>query len=224
ALEAEVEAEVQIQEAWMEHIQLTLKAPLLLARGDVMPQRCGVLLVLQAKSGDGELAGLGEVTPLPLFHKETLAEAQAQLAAVLQHWSASKPRVAPAKFIKGQWIPGYFGHYWLCQAWIVESWAHAPKKASPAAKSAASAVGPKEPDYVNPNVEWHQKVTDAVDTILDQFGMDFVDKQPLTLEEGALVAPMDWQGLGPLLPSVRAGLEMAGEPGESPGFAKRGFP
>ncbi|CAJ1424556.1 unnamed protein product [Effrenium voratum] len=96
ALEAEVEAEVQIQEAWMEHIQLTLKAPLLLARGDVMPQRCGVLLVLQAKSGDGELAGLGEVTPLPLFHKETLAEAQAQLAAVLQHWSASKPRVPVA--------------------------------------------------------------------------------------------------------------------------------
>ncbi|CAJ1407145.1 unnamed protein product [Effrenium voratum] len=69
----------------------------------------------------------------------------------------------------------------------------APKKASPAAKSAASAVSPKEPDYVNPNVEWHQKVTDAVDTILGQFGMDFVDKQPLTLEEGALVAPMDWQ-------------------------------
>ena len=64
----------------------------------------------------------------------------------------------------------------------------APKKASPAAKSAASAVSPKEPDYVNPNVEWHQKVTDAVDTILGQFGMDFVDKQPLTLEEGALDA------------------------------------
>eukprot|EP00913_Durusdinium_trenchii_P027860 g26122.t1 len=85
--------ELEITASWTEPVQLLLKAPLLLSRGDFMPHRLGCLLVLEAKNGDGEIAGLGEVTPLPLFHKETLEEAETQLKSILQRWASTHPKV-----------------------------------------------------------------------------------------------------------------------------------
>ncbi|CAL1133333.1 unnamed protein product, partial [Cladocopium goreaui] len=95
---------LQLTAAWTEPIQLLLKAPLLLSRGDLMPQRSGVLLVLQAQVDGAKMAGLGEVTPLPLFHKETLdeaiteevqgeAQAESQLNYILAQWNSRPPKV-----------------------------------------------------------------------------------------------------------------------------------
>eukprot|EP00435_Cladocopium_sp_Y103_P073485 s884_g43.t2 len=84
---------LQLTAAWTEPIQLLLKAPLVLSRGDLMPQRSGVLLVLQAQVDGAKLAGLGEVTPLPLFHKETLDEAESQLNSILAQWNSKPPKV-----------------------------------------------------------------------------------------------------------------------------------
>lgn len=84
---------LQLTAAWTEPIQLLLKAPLLLSRGDLMPQRSGVLLVLQAQVDGAKMAGLGEVTPLPLFHKETLDEAESQLNYILAQWNSRPPKV-----------------------------------------------------------------------------------------------------------------------------------
>ncbi|CAK9110657.1 unnamed protein product [Durusdinium trenchii] len=72
--------ELEITASWTEPVQLLLKAPLLLSRGDFMPHRLGCLLVL-------------EVTPLPLFHKETLEEAETQLKSILQRWASTHPKV-----------------------------------------------------------------------------------------------------------------------------------
>ena len=79
--------------------QIALKAPLLLSRGDPMPRREGHLLVFTGSSAGTEgpvHAGLGEVCPLPMFHRETLAEAQTQLDAVLCAWAANPPVLPPA--------------------------------------------------------------------------------------------------------------------------------
>jgi len=51
------------------------------------------LVVLEAQCGERVLAGIGEVSPLPMFHKETLAQASRQLTAVLQAWSDDPPVV-----------------------------------------------------------------------------------------------------------------------------------
>lgn len=86
--------------AWSETVELTLKAPLLLSRGDPMPRRCGLLVVIEARLSQGAeealFAGVGEVCPLPLFHKESLAEAEAQLGAVLAAWASDPPALPPA--------------------------------------------------------------------------------------------------------------------------------
>lgn len=89
--------------AWFRPIELALSAPLLLSRGEPMPHRSGFLIVLEARtpsrhaseSGDVRVAGIGEISPLPMFHKETLADVQAQMKPILAAW-ASKPRAIPA--------------------------------------------------------------------------------------------------------------------------------
>ncbi|CAE7439841.1 PHYLLO [Symbiodinium sp. CCMP2592] len=107
------ESTLRLESAWSEPIQVMLKAPLLLARGEPLHHREGILLVLQGRSGaDGPLAaGLGEVTPLPQFHKETLGEAQAQLGTVLSNLAAATPEV-PAELARldgslGRWLEKY---------------------------------------------------------------------------------------------------------------------
>jgi len=107
------ESHLRLESAWSEPIQVMLKAPLLLARGEPLHHREGILLVLQGRAGaDGPLAaGLGEVTPLPQFHKETLGEAQAQLATVLSNLAAATPEV-PAELAcldgsLGRWLEKY---------------------------------------------------------------------------------------------------------------------
>jgi len=79
---------------WTESIKLLLKAPLMLSRGDLIPQRCGVLVIIRVQVSSGHCCtGCGEISPLPLFHKESLTEAQTQLEAVLQAWASSPPVV-----------------------------------------------------------------------------------------------------------------------------------
>jgi len=91
-----ISSELQISAVWSEPIKLMLKAPLLLSRGAPMPERCGLLVILQVRQDGHVFSGLGEVNPLPLFHKETLAEAEEQLHAVLSSWTASTPKVPAA--------------------------------------------------------------------------------------------------------------------------------
>lgn len=67
-----------------------------------------------------------------------------------------------------------------------------PKKANKPS-AAAAAASPSEPEYQNPNVEWHNKVNDALDTIKGHYGLGIVDASPLTLEEGGKIAPIDWE-------------------------------
>eukprot|EP00929_Paragymnodinium_shiwhaense_P000413 TRINITY_DN100664_c0_g1_i1.p1 TRINITY_DN100664_c0_g1~~TRINITY_DN100664_c0_g1_i1.p1 ORF type:complete len:1916 (+),score=243.19 TRINITY_DN100664_c0_g1_i1:96-5843(+) len=75
-------------------VELDLKAPLVLSRGSPLQRRGGVLLLLQAASVTGRvITGVGEVNPLPQFHRESLAEAEAQLTAILKAWSAKLPDV-----------------------------------------------------------------------------------------------------------------------------------
>jgi len=85
----------------LQPVEVLLKVPLVLSRGDAMPCRSGILVILQARiassgSAEGVLAaGLGECSPLPHFHKETLAEANAQLQAVVEAWTSSPPGPIP---------------------------------------------------------------------------------------------------------------------------------
>jgi len=82
---------LRLTAAWSRPMELPLKTPLLLSRGDPMPNRQGLLVVLESK--ESGIAGLGEVSPLPMFHRESLAEATTQLAQVLEAWSATPPMV-----------------------------------------------------------------------------------------------------------------------------------
>jgi len=83
---------LQMLAAWSEPIELTLKAPLRLSRGNPMLVRCGLLVIIQARrGGTAPVAGIGEISPLPMFHRESLAEAQQQLTEVLQAWASSPP-------------------------------------------------------------------------------------------------------------------------------------
>jgi len=63
-----------------------------------MPRRSGLLILLQvrmtkqgARAEDNDFAGIGEVCPLPMFHQETLGEAEKQLNSVLEAWRRNQP-------------------------------------------------------------------------------------------------------------------------------------
>jgi len=76
-------------------IKLMLKMPLLLSRGQPMSHRSGLLVVLQTQEDSRVCTGVGEVCPLPMFHEESLSEAEAQLQTVLSAWSADPPALPP---------------------------------------------------------------------------------------------------------------------------------
>mmetsp|Transcript_9867 Transcript_9867/g.27604 ORF Transcript_9867/g.27604 Transcript_9867/m.27604 type:complete len:1197 (+) Transcript_9867:1-3591(+) len=102
---------VQIKAVWSEPLELALKAPLLLSRGDPMPRRSGILIVLQGVLSDVCAAGVGEVCPLPMFHQESLAQAEEQLNLVLKAWS-QKPPAVPLELMR---LNGAMGR-WLAQS------------------------------------------------------------------------------------------------------------
>lgn len=63
-----------------------------------MESRIGVLVVIEAcKEQEGAqndpIAGLGECSPLPFFHKETLEQAEEQIQIVMDVWSANPPPI-----------------------------------------------------------------------------------------------------------------------------------
>lgn len=94
---------VSLAHVWSRPIEVPLKAPLMLSRGDPMHQRRGVLVILQtrdkvlkAEAGPAEdtmVTGIGEICPLPQFHRETLEEAERQLTKVLAAWQATPPTI-----------------------------------------------------------------------------------------------------------------------------------
>lgn len=96
---------VKLANVWSRPIEVALKVPLLLSRGDPMPLRSGVLAILQSdrETGfeggapqDALITGIGEICPLPQFHRETLEEAERQLSKVLVAWEANPPTVPMA--------------------------------------------------------------------------------------------------------------------------------
>lgn len=65
----------------------------------------------------------------------------------------------------------------------------APKKVK--SERAAGAEAPPEPVFNNPNTDWHDNVTLALDTIKGYFGLDIMRARPLTEAEGAPCPPAD---------------------------------
>ena len=67
----------------MHRFSLPLRAPLTLACGEPLQSRDGLFLLLLAEAdgagAEGQLLGIGECCPLPGFHAEPLAAAEAQL-------------------------------------------------------------------------------------------------------------------------------------------------
>jgi hypothetical protein len=67
----------------------------------------------------------------------------------------------------------------------VSAKAGAKAAAAPAAAAAEEELAaPTLPNYHNPNIAWHNKLTMAMDTIKGQFGMDIEKAEPLSEEEG----------------------------------------
>ena len=58
------------------------------------------------------------------------------------------------------------------------------------AKSAAAAVSPGEPDFQNPNQDWHLEIQEALDKIFGYFGPDLEKHPPLAADVG-FQAPLD---------------------------------
>lgn len=76
--------ELWVESARCEAFALDLARPLTAGPGDSQ-QRCGLLLRLALRRGDGgAVAGAGEVAPLPGLHAESLEEAGEQLALVCE--------------------------------------------------------------------------------------------------------------------------------------------
>jgi len=88
---------VRLTACWSEALELPLTAPLLLSRGSPTQRRSGRLVLLRAEvetaTGRTGFHGLGEVSPLPMFHKESLADAEQQLSSVLEAWNQRPPTV-----------------------------------------------------------------------------------------------------------------------------------
>ena len=61
---------------------------------------------------------------------------------------------------------------------------------APRKKSAAHAVSPEEPQFANPNQDWHVEIQAALDKIQGYYGADFDKAPPLSVEEG-FQAPVD---------------------------------
>ncbi len=76
--------------------------------------------------------------------------------------------------------------------------------------TAATAQSPGEPDYVNPNVQWHAVVNDAVDTIKGHFGLGIVDEAALPVNQGGLMDPVDFGRLESKLTEGEEGVIIQG--------------
>jgi len=70
---------LMIAAAGVRTLKLRLKEPLQLSSGDALMMREGCLIEIGTMSGH---VGIGECTPLPAFHKESLEEARSQLLVV----------------------------------------------------------------------------------------------------------------------------------------------
>ena len=84
---------LMIASAGVRTLKLRLKEPLLLSSGAPLTMREGCLLEIGTMSGH---VGIGECTPLPAFHKESLEDARAQLLVVadLLHGRIIQPDLA----------------------------------------------------------------------------------------------------------------------------------
>ena len=88
---------------------LPLSKPLTTA-GREQARRAGLLLRVTLAGAGGEVHGVGEVSPLPGLHTESLAEAEAQLALVCQMLAGGQMRVPPTTPLLGGRLAAWMQH------------------------------------------------------------------------------------------------------------------
>jgi len=76
---------LKITEVWTRGIEIPLKAPIKLSRGEIAFRK-GFAVIVEGQMDGVNKAGLGEVMPLPEFHVENIAEAQTQTTNLIMFW------------------------------------------------------------------------------------------------------------------------------------------
>jgi o-succinylbenzoate synthase len=82
-----------LSSARLKSFDLELTEPLTLSREHTLRSRTGFLLLIELETSNGRVAGVGEICPLPRFHKESLEEAEAQLKLVVKALDESHPQI-----------------------------------------------------------------------------------------------------------------------------------